>query len=117
MDNPDELALVVKALQSGLGGCVEWHPHEHDRIRREMKKHRLTPEGIRRETIQFVQNGGQVQQVKEERETWKDERDYYYKVIIPMPGVFKKGLFVEMQLSNSDSEYPEVLLLNAHEQQ
>ncbi len=26
MGDPNELALVVKALRSGLGGCVEGHP-------------------------------------------------------------------------------------------
>ena len=26
MGDPDELALVVKAIKSGLGGCIEWHP-------------------------------------------------------------------------------------------
>ncbi len=33
-----------------------------------------------------------------------------------MPKLFKKGLFVEMELLKDDPEFPEVGLLNAHEQ-
>ena len=42
---------------------------------------------------------------------------YYYKAIIPVPGIFKKGLFVELELANTDPDYPEVRMVNAHEQQ
>ena len=116
MSNPAELALVEKALNGGVRGCVEWHPVEANRVRRELRLHGLTPEGIQAAAIEYVQEGGKVQQRKEERPGWKDKRDYYYRVIIPMPDVFVKGLFVEMELHDSDPDLPEVLLVNAHEQ-
>jgi hypothetical protein len=116
MSNPAEQALVEKALKSGLGGCVEWHPNSADLVRRNMKLFGLTPEGIRKETIKHVQNGGNVHQLREARAEWKDERDYYYKVIIPMPDLFVKGLFVEIVFHDDDPDYPAILLVNAHEQ-
>ena len=54
-------------------------------------------------------------QHEENREGWKDKRDYWYHVIVPM-AVFPKGLFVELELRNSDADYPEVNLVNAHEE-
>jgi hypothetical protein len=116
MGDPDELALVVKAIKSGLGGCVEWHHEVVDRIRREMFAFGLSPEKIRAAVIAFVKSGGVVSQVKEQRSEWKDRRVYYYKAILPLPDLFKNGLFVEFELTNADVDYPEVLLVNAHEQ-
>lgn len=115
MGNPDEFALVEKAIKSGVGGCVEWAPIEAERILEEMEDFELSPAGIISELIKHVRNGGQVRQVKETRAN-RSHRDYYYKVIIPMPDLFKKGLFVEMEMVNADPELPEVLLVNAHEQ-
>ncbi|MBI1831045.1 MAG: hypothetical protein HYR84_06310 [Planctomycetes bacterium] len=116
MGDPDERALVVRALQSGLAGCVEWHDKVIDRVRREIASHKLTPERIKLAVIAFVQGGGEIRQIREKRDEWKDRRDYYYKVVLPMPELFKNGLFVEMELADNDPDYPEVRLVNAHEQ-
>jgi hypothetical protein len=116
MSNPAELALVEKALKSGLGGCVEWDEHEVDRIEEELSRYNLTLRAVRKALVQHVRNGGDVFQVKEERERRKDRRDYYYKSIVPMPDLFLKGLFVEMEIINTDSDVPEIRILNAHEQ-
>ncbi len=115
MSDPDERALVVKAIKSGLGGCVEWDPDVIDRIRRELGPFGLTGAKIRSELIAYVQGGGAICQVKESRHEWKDRRNYYYKAVVPA-GPFKKGLFVELVLADSDPDFPEVLLVNAHEQ-
>ena len=109
-------ALVVKALKSGLGGCVEWDHEVVDRIRRELLAVRLSPPRIIAALIKFAKSGGTVRQVKEQRVERQDRREYYYKVILPLPDVFKKGLFIEMELSDDDPDYPAVLLVNAHEQ-
>jgi hypothetical protein len=98
-----------------MGGCVEWHPREADRVRTEMRRHRLTPEGILVRTIMHVRNGGVVEQRAENRPNWKHEREYYYRVVLPMPDLFPKGLFVEILLHDSDPDLPEALLVNAHE--
>lgn len=116
MSAADELALVIKALTSGLGGCVEWAPEVIDRVHEEMNEIRLSTDGIKAALIAFVRNGGTIRQVREQRREWKDRRDYYYKAIVPMPKIFKKGLFVELELADDDSDFPEVRLVNAHEQ-
>lgn len=116
MGDPGELALVMKALKSGLDGCVEWHHEVVDRVRQELLALGLTPIGIKAALIAFARNGGAIRQVREQRNEWKDRRDYYYKAIVPMPAIFKRGLFVELELVNADEDYPEVLLVNAHEQ-
>ena len=115
MGNAEELALVEKALKSGLGGCVEWEPKEAERVRRELEHFDVLPEGIQQQVVQYVRQGGKVRQVKETRPN-RAHREYYYKVILPMPTIFKKGLFVELELHDADPEYPEVILVNAHEQ-
>jgi hypothetical protein len=58
--------------------------------------------------------GGKVQQIVEKRPHWS-HRQYYYKAIVPYPHLFRKGLFVEMELYD-DPDLPVVLLVNAHEQ-
>jgi hypothetical protein len=116
MGDPDKLALVVKALTIGIRGCVEWHHKEVDRVRDEMFDSGLSPEGIKDALIAFARGGGKILQVKEQREERKNRRDYNYKAILPIPSVFSKGLFVELELVDSDEDYPEVLLVNAHEQ-
>jgi hypothetical protein len=115
MSSPAEKALVEKALTDGVTGCVLWHPKEAERVRQELAGHGLTPEGIQKQTIQYVQEGGSVRQVRETRSN-HSHRDYYYKVILPMPGLFPKGLFVEMELDDPDPDVPVVILVNAHEQ-
>jgi hypothetical protein len=115
MSNAAELELVVKALKSGLGGCVEWDVNVIDRVRRELARHKLKLVAVQKLLVEHVRSGGMVVPHDEEREGWKDRRDYWYHVIVPMP-MFAKGLFVELELRNSDPELPEVNLVNAHEE-
>ena len=114
MNDPAELSVVELALKCGVTGCVVWHPRQAERVRKEMAKHRVTPELILIETVKHVQTCGFVLQVKETRPEY-DHRVYYYKVIVPFAS-FAKGLFVEMELTDSDPEVPTVTLVNAHEQ-
>ena len=116
MSNPAELELVRKAIASGLGGCVDWDINVIDRLRLELDRCGLTLERVKRELIAYVRNGGDVFQIKESRENWIDRRDYWYKVVLPMPDLFPNGLFVELTLVDDDPELPEIELINAHEQ-
>jgi hypothetical protein len=116
VSDPAELALVVKAIMSGLGGCVEWKREVFDRVQEELAKSLLTPRQVRDIVIQHVRLGGEVIQVLEEREPWNLERTYWYKIIVPVPGVFPKGLFVECVLADADPDLPEIEFVNAHQQ-
>jgi hypothetical protein len=115
LKNEAELELVVKALTSWVTGCVEWEPREAERVRNDQYLMGLTPEGIQQDLIDFVLKGGKVRQVKEKR-LERSHRHYYYKVIVPYPELFRKGLFVELELFDPDPALPVVLLVNAHEQ-
>src|SRR5208282_1897846 len=114
MDDSAELELVLKAITCRITGCLEWHPDEVERVRRDPSLTTLTPEGIQSELIRYVVNGGLVRQVREKRSQYS-HRKYYYKATVPFPDVFQKGLFVEMELHDPDPDVPVVLLVNAHE--
>jgi hypothetical protein len=87
-----------------------------DRVAADLARDGLTLLQVRKDLIEYARSGGEVIQVKEKRTLWRDRREYWYKVVVPMPGRFKRGLFVEMELLDPDPELPEVGLLNAHEQ-
>jgi hypothetical protein len=116
MKNPAQFELVIQALSCGVTGCVEWQPKEAERVRSDSSLKGLTPETILEDLIDFVANGGgKLQQVLEKRPQWS-HREYYYKAMIPYADLFRKGLFVEMELHDDDPDLPVVLLVNAHEQ-
>src|SRR6266852_4092874 len=115
MSDPAELDLVVKAIKSGLDGCVEWDVKVVNRLRQQLAPFSLKLIDIRSDLIRHVRAGGEVVQHKEDREEWKDRRDFWYHVVVPTP-LFRKGLFVKLELRNSDPELPEVNLVQAHEE-
>ncbi|HEY3787524.1 MAG TPA: hypothetical protein VGL71_01660 [Urbifossiella sp.] len=117
--DPDELALVVAAISCGTTGCCEWDSAAAERFRRKPPIPGLTPEGDSKLLEASVVAGHPVIQVVEEREYWKNRRDFnriYYKVILPISGLIR-GLFVEIVLTDDDRELPSVMIVNAHEQQ
>ena len=116
MKDPAQLELVIKALTCGVTGCVDWHPKQMERVRGDRFLKGLSPEEIQAMLIEYITNGGgKVQQVTEKGRGY-DHRDYYYKVVVPCPDLFKKGLFVELELLDKDPDVPVVFLVNAHEQ-
>jgi hypothetical protein len=106
--------LVIRAITSGLSNCLFWKDDRTEaRIRADRELQGLTPRGIKRELIRFVEGGGLVEPVHEARESYRQEHDFYYKVIIdiaelPLP------LFVEMILHDADPDVPMVCIVNAH---
>ncbi len=118
MHDPQEHALVCKALRDGLTNCVAWDGKSAERVRQDVDLQGLTPKGLRQELIQHVRSSGDdvVIQVKETREPYCNIYGYYYKVILPLAG-FRHGVFVEMRLTGDDDhDFPEVTLVNAHRQ-
>jgi hypothetical protein len=115
--DPDELELVKKAIVLGLTttGCCEWKESAARRVREQPPLSGMTPEGIKSLLCECVANlGGEVVQVEEKRDAYQDY-PFYYKAIVPVAG-FRKGLFVELVLEDSDPDFPAVLIVNAHEQ-
>jgi hypothetical protein len=115
-DAAQQLDLVRKALTSGLSNCVEWvDERTANRVRNDPANRGLTPDGIKQLLIEYVRQGGLVEQRPEEREPYRDQRRFWYRVVIPVSG-FPRGLFVELALSDEDPDVLEVSLLNAHPQ-
>lgn len=114
MADPRERALVVKALQKGLGGGVEWDRRAAERV---ISDNAFSPKDVRRRLIEHVRRHGEnsVKQRGEGRERWRDEFDYVYEVIVPYEGL-KHGLYVEMRLVDDDPDEPVVVIVNAHRQ-
>ncbi len=110
-----ELSLVIKALNSGLSNCVEWDERAATHVRNDPKMQGWTPETVRRELLAFIATGGEVIQVDQTRDYWKDRFEHWYKAVLTLPG-FGRGLFVEIRLVDEDEEVPIVHLVNAHPQ-
>lgn len=112
--DPAELALVVKAITCGVGGCCEWDERAARRFRASPPLPGLTPEGIKDELMAHVGGGGDVIQVGETRPEWND-RPFYYKVVLFCPAL-RYGLFIEIVLDDNDPDLPAVRMVNCHEQ-
>ena len=112
--DPDELAMVEKAITCGTAGCCEWDEKAARRLRQAPPAPGLTPEGIQQLLIRHVSAGGLVVQVVEKRPEYND-RAFYYKAIVAIVGL-TRGLFVEIVLDDDDVELPSVRLVNAHQQ-
>lgn len=81
--------LVVQALTCNLSNCVQWiNDKEANRVRSDPANQGLRPWEIIRFLREFVGNYGPscVEQRREEREEWKDQRDYWYRVTVPLDG-------------------------------
>ena len=117
MSDAGELALAEDAVRHGfqVTGCCEWDEEAADRVRSDSSLQGLTPEYIRDRLCQFMATGGgRLQQVRESRPEYS-HRTYWYKAIFPEPG-FKHGLFVELELTETDPQHPGATIFNAHPQ-
>ncbi len=84
----------------------------------------MTPEGIRRLLHDFVCGGGRLDERREARADWLQAnadrpayyRDRWYRAVVPLPGLFPKGLFVEVRLFDDDPQDPWVEIVNVHPQ-
>jgi hypothetical protein len=108
--------LVVQALICTLSNCVEWiNDSEMHRVRTDPANRGLRPGEIKRLVREYVRVTGPqcVEQFHETRENYRNKREYWYRVMVPMDG-FPHGLFVELELLDDDPDFPVVALLNAH---
>jgi len=110
----EQHSLVIKAITSGLSNCLFWKNAETEsRIRGDRELQGLTPRGIKREIIEFVKQGGLVEQVPETRKLYHYEHSFYYKIIVTIEEL-SLPLFVEMVLHDADPDVPMVCIVNAH---
>src|SRR5437868_4613983 len=117
MSDPAELALAEAAIRHGARttGCCEWDDKAAERVRSDASLQGLTPEYIRARLCRFIAaEDGRLQQVAESRSEYS-YRAYWYKAVLPEPG-FAHGIFVELELTETDPELPGVTIFNAHAQ-
>ena len=114
MQDPEELALVVKALTDGLGGCHRW---DEKAARRLLETYGIRASALTREVYEYVKRRGSsgVTQIIENREEYRLVYSYYYKVILPHEQ-FVEGFFVEIRLVEANPEFPRLLFVSAHPQ-
>ncbi len=106
--------LVHQAIAAGLFGQIQWDDRADERARSNPDLQGLTPEGIRRWLHDFVCGGGRLDERREARLDWLEAnadrpayyRDCWYRAVVPIPGLFQKGLFVEVRLFDDDEEDP-----------
>ena len=88
--DPAAHRLVVQALTCTLSNCVEWvNEKTANRVRADPANQGLRPWEIIRLLREFVRASDPscVEQIREEREGWRDRRDYWYKVYCPHRGI------------------------------
>jgi len=116
--------LVHQAIAAGIFGQIQWDYRADERARSNPDLQGLTPEGIRRLLHNFVGSGGRLDERREARPDWLQAnadrpsyyRDLWYRAVVPVPGLFPKGLFVEVRLFDDDPQDPWVEIVNAHPQ-
>lgn len=113
--DPRELDLVREAITARVGGCCEWDPDAAERVNRdrELAHWGLTPRWIKALLIEHVEAGGLVEQRVEEREPWRNDHAYWYRVNIPLEDV-PRPLFVEVRLIRAGPTLPVVHIVNSH---
>ena len=121
---PDPLDLVHRAIAAGIFGQIVWDDRADARTRNDPALKGMTPEAIRRLLHEFVCGGGQLDSRPEARPEWLESnadrpayyRDFWYRAVIPVTGVFPNGLLIEVRLFDDDPQDPWVEIVNAHPQ-
>jgi hypothetical protein len=111
------VALIRMAAGSSLHNCFVWLDAARRAVLQRSDLHGLTLPTIHRlARIWIVTHNGAIDERDEHRGDFRNRREYFYGIIIPVNSVtdFPRGLWVEMELSVSDPDCPVVSLLNAH---
>lgn len=90
------------------------HDRALRRIAADIELVAFSPDEIQKLAMEYVEAGGIIHQIKEQRPEYNDY-DFYYKLIVPVPD-FVHGLFIEMRMTDPDAECPTVRVVNAHPQ-
>ena len=119
MDDPDEHRLVVKAITDDVSNCILWEDRLDRRVRSDARLLGWKVTGIRKELVGHVKSAGSgcVKQIPEQREVWKDDHRFYYKIIVPIDDFLPRGVFVEVVMRVRDPDCPVIQIVNVHRQE
>lgn len=109
--------LVRKAAQASLSfaSAFDWiNDREAIRVTEDPRNRGLTAKLIKELARDWILDGNTIKCVRETREGYKERRHFHYDIIIENLAEFSRGLYVYMELDNTDEDDPTVNLLNAH---
>ena len=107
--------LVRKAILSTCTGDFEWIDDKVAlRVSGDAANQGLTPPEIKRLAQEWVRMGEKIFVKAEDRELWREKRDYVYWIVIRGIEEIPAGLFVEIELSDDDADDPIASIVNAH---
>ena len=122
MEPHEELEAVRRALQDSASNVVLWATDEHEaRAARDLAPRNFRSASVIPSVRQLTREtgGACVEQRQEKRDSsdHKFPRDYWYRVIVPLPEFRPHGPFVEIIVADPcDPDVPEVLVVSAHPQ-
>jgi hypothetical protein len=107
--------LVRKAAASNFGPAFDWiNDKEALRVTQDPRNRGLTAAEIRELARDWIDGGADIKCVRETREDYRDRRHFHYDITIQKLSEFPRGLYVYMEICNTDEQDPSVNLLNAH---
>jgi len=115
--------LVHKAICAGYRGQIEWKQACLARFRDDPEMKMFTDKGVRELLWDCVRNKNyQIEHRKETDPDWLTDNPndpWWYFVVLPVPTVFPKGLFVKVKLlweDGDDEDDAFVQIVSIHEE-
>ena len=110
LNDPDLLALYLEALQEwNFDGYIEWKPRPRDWLRENLGN--FTQRVVGRLMYEHVLAGGEIDQVQETREEYRDSDPFHYDFRLPIGG---RLIYIETVLRTSRMG-PTVLVVSIHD--
>jgi len=110
-----DLVLNAATTASSFQSAFDWIDETQAlRAGEDPQNRGLTAREIRDLAQDWIVAGNKIRCVPEKREIYRDRRHFHYDVIVENLDEFPRGLYVEMELANSDEDDPTVNVLNAH---
>jgi len=110
LQDPVILALYCSALANwSVTGYVDWQELARTWVRDRLAENE--PRQIARLMYEYLQAGGEIDQVPERRPDWND-RPFHYDLRIPIEG---RLIYIETILLDDDPDDPTIRVVNIHD--
>lgn len=109
--DPRVLAAFRRALEEGrrFSGYVTWRPRAQEWVRTELPN--MTLKAVTELMYQHVDSGGEIDQVRETRDEW---RNFHFHYDLRLT-ISDRRIYVETILLSEDPDDPEIQVVNIHE--